>query len=590
MTDEGNPFNNIYHNHFEADKYSLEGNFKFALDCFICSLEFKRHFDLHNEQYSTIDEIIKNSKSIKRSSWQRYYNLTYSLKNDEKLHRESALQDLLLKSFSSGYISETIIILNDLKNINEDHWLKSSLIQMCHRSLIRQTSRIKIDFLEFISGVFLFDAIVYLINHEPIFREINKHFKFSLTLKVLCKIEYYSDVHIKTVVLINKYTNAINCERKIFLINKIISQIIYIRLNKLKYLISFLYSIESIEKYENKILLIIIKRLYNEKIKDRADTLFSLFELLDKNVKVKLSNTFQTIFDNTISKLDDFQLFEIRCIHYSVVNYSFYNLKSDLFSLNGELLLSKIGPHVWMNCICSLIEYSIKINSPDWIILVKYVEEKRKIKNEFDNLSFIWFYKRIADCLFDNDNSIKTLILAQIIQEKLIALEPFLRERIKINRLDDDLLNDVITSNSNIDIHDNIIHYVWKDELVSYSIIRKEYNDLISILYLDLGFKESKEKGFLKTSISNRNSFDYFSREFKKGAIKSLDISNIDTEIIIHICKNYEYDSEDTERILAIYALKELFFEDINELKIQRFNRTLNLQWAIDIKNSFSEN
>jgi hypothetical protein len=43
------------------------------------------------------------------------------------------------------------------------------------------------------------------------------------------------------------------------------------------------------------------------------------------------------------------------------------------------------------------------------------------------------------------------------------------------------------------------------------------------------------------------------------------------------------------ENILSLlihkYAINQIFFEDIHEEKIQRFNRTLNIQWAIDIKN-----
>ena len=44
------------------------------------------------------------------------------------------------------------------------------------------------------------------------------------------------------------------------------------------------------------------------------------------------------------------------------------------------------------------------------------------------------------------------------------------------------------------------------------------------------------------------------------------------------------------ETLLQQHALHELFFSDALSEKIERFNRTLNIQWAIDIKNSFSAN
>jgi hypothetical protein len=44
------------------------------------------------------------------------------------------------------------------------------------------------------------------------------------------------------------------------------------------------------------------------------------------------------------------------------------------------------------------------------------------------------------------------------------------------------------------------------------------------------------------------------------------------------------------ETLLRHYALHELFINNASPEKIERYNRTLNIQWAIDIKNSFSDN
>lgn len=44
-----------------------------------------------------------------------------------------------------------------------------------------------------------------------------------------------------------------------------------------------------------------------------------------------------------------------------------------------------------------------------------------------------------------------------------------------------------------------------------------------------------------------------------------------------------------TEKLLQFYSQNELFFGSLPKEKINRFNRTLNLQWAIDIKNEISK-
>jgi len=50
----------------------------------------------------------------------------------------------------------------------------------------------------------------------------------------------------------------------------------------------------------------------------------------------------------------------------------------------------------------------------------------------------------------------------------------------------------------------------------------------------------------------------------------------------------YQGDMACMENMLYYHALHELFFEDNSTEKINRFNRTLNIQWAIDIKNSLN--
>jgi hypothetical protein len=70
-----------------------------------------------------------------------------------------------------------------------------------------------------------------------------------------------------------------------------------------------------------------------------------------------------------------------------------------------------------------------------------------------------------------------------------------------------------------------------------------------------------------------------------KGLFENLRVLDCNTHTLIkalHFCKS---DIESMDKILKKHSLHELFFTDVKSDKIQRFNRTLNIQWAIDIKN-----
>ena len=70
----------------------------------------------------------------------------------------------------------------------------------------------------------------------------------------------------------------------------------------------------------------------------------------------------------------------------------------------------------------------------------------------------------------------------------------------------------------------------------------------------------------------------------RKAIIQS-ELSNLEPDFIT-LLKIPDVELPDTKRILTYYVIRELFFENqqyiLNE---NRYNRTLNLQWAIDIKN-----
>ena len=72
---------------------------------------------------------------------------------------------------------------------------------------------------------------------------------------------------------------------------------------------------------------------------------------------------------------------------------------------------------------------------------------------------------------------------------------------------------------------------------------------------------------------------------YLKGFADSVTTSDCSAELILSARRYYVDDLESIEKLLHQHALHELFFQETSKEKIERFNRTLNIRWAIDIKN-----
>jgi predicted dinucleotide-utilizing enzyme len=70
---------------------------------------------------------------------------------------------------------------------------------------------------------------------------------------------------------------------------------------------------------------------------------------------------------------------------------------------------------------------------------------------------------------------------------------------------------------------------------------------------------------------------------FKKGIAQSITATNATEETILQILPLVKADKESTEHLLQMHALYCAFFEKTAKEKIQKFNRSLNIQWALDI-------
>jgi tetratricopeptide (TPR) repeat protein len=69
-----------------------------------------------------------------------------------------------------------------------------------------------------------------------------------------------------------------------------------------------------------------------------------------------------------------------------------------------------------------------------------------------------------------------------------------------------------------------------------------------------------------------------------------LPASKVDKDVILSSIPVFTSNPEALESMIKKYALHEILFDDVSEDKINRFQRTLDIQWAVDIKNSIHAN
>jgi len=101
--------------------------------------------------------------------------------------------------------------------------------------------------------------------------------------------------------------------------------------------------------------------------------------------------------------------------------------------------------------------------------------------------------------------------------------------------------------------------------------------------YVKLGCKLAFEKSSQFKNIEAR-------LFFLKGLADSIDSNVAEKGLILSAINYCRDDIKSIEKIMQRFALNELICGKVSAKKINRLNRTLNIQWAIDIKNSFSDN
>ena len=104
-----------------------------------------------------------------------------------------------------------------------------------------------------------------------------------------------------------------------------------------------------------------------------------------------------------------------------------------------------------------------------------------------------------------------------------------------------------------------------------------------------IGKNTFNEKGWLSAlQFVNQFQHEESQRYYLKGIADSATPNEAGKEQILSARSFYMNDLESINKLLQHHALHEVFFNDVSPEKIERFNRTLNIQWALDIKNQFT--
>jgi len=76
---------------------------------------------------------------------------------------------------------------------------------------------------------------------------------------------------------------------------------------------------------------------------------------------------------------------------------------------------------------------------------------------------------------------------------------------------------------------------------------------------------------------------------YLKGLAEIINVKDIENLYLVESMPFYLSDPKSIEKVLHSYALHEIFFKKPSKEKIIRLNKTLNIQWAFDIKDKFKE-
>ena len=369
------------------------------------------------------------------------------------------------------------------------------------------------------------------------------------------------------------------------------------------------------EHFTNEVKMILAKddnSISNSGIIDIEEQIKLSYRILKSSDKVSFENIFRNL-ENQISNPTQTAVFldNIFSMFFSDLN----NHDSDSKRMSiGEMYGVNSKSHT-ITRIIEIIKYEIDNCQLDTAIL-KYNRMQNILENyPSENVtvleSFLVYYRKnnLHDKFSHTINKILELIKSHPKQWRNLALSSFISTlyRLELSNLADEIIENESSNDDKIYIYEHVVESLVNKnsfgiaiEIHEKKISKLKENDIKNnYLFQKVGLSKSIHN--ISQSIYSKygafTGIENFSNEynkienannkefFKKGIVSTISPENAtkDNTIIYTYLLN---DIRSIEVALQMHALHCLFLqENYSREKIQRFNHTLNLEWAIDIKN-----
>jgi hypothetical protein len=311
----------------------------------------------------------------------------------------------------------------------------------------------------------------------------------------------------------------------------------------------------------------ISKEIFKLEQKEKAqDLLKEAIVLIEKSKDIKLDKDKNSLIRELSEALAHVELFELALelldnsdIYYQYLTKNIY-IKWVKFNSDSQNTMILIEKHLK-----SLYDEDRK----------KYIKEICLYFVEIDEIDFVndILNKLISELDFAED-------LLSVISIELAKKNNSLSIDLALKIINNDLLVKTLEklSDSFIDNENfSLCEYVTT-KIPSKSISTKILKNLGEKLFETEGYFKAMEN---LTEFTNPESIIFI----RKGIVEAISMDTISKDIVKDVLRNRKIEEVYKEKIIKYSAINQLFFSNLPKEKLDRYNRTLNLQWAIDIKN-----
>ena len=282
------------------------------------------------------------------------------------------------------------------------------------------------------------------------------------------------------------------------------------------------------------------------KVKNLRIIIEIAFQLLNKNEKQKT----QLLVEKIIDLLNEEKMDSNNEFSGESENQNLINCQIDLFELTTKLNMTELSEKLFTQ-----ILHLLKNNGNQWLYLPHFDPER--------------IVGHLAITILNTGHLAK---LFQLIKELDIFNSPKIIQACA--RSGDFKLAEQISLKLKISQH----------------ALKSCWEEIGEIAFKNMGFENTYK-------ISEQIESDEIKKSFKLGILyhlygnqkneylSSKERTYIKKETMSLIVKDKMMGPKEYNYVLQIYAINQLFFSNLPQEKLNRYNRTLNLQWAIDIKN-----